>query len=488
MSAILMATRQWVLSQINQNVASVFKWGGEVASVTNLPGYDSSNADTLKIKTSGEGALTNPVVGTVYNVTDTGANYVIVKRTANNVDSYFWDKLSENDYATLKNRVGTLETNLSTLDGAAVKKASLVDLSAASGKAETAVKASSLFSNIIAISNVDENTADYAIAGAKSVKAAVDASNTRIAALEALLDTSDSSSTISSILSRISTNETNISTNATNISSLNNDLGSVNNLSENLKSGSIGQGTSPNLVTAVNYIYSLVNTNTDAIGALSSLETTAQSTIVAAINELHSDLSTLSSNSIPTADIIGFSAATASTTVGTKVADAATFKKAINDVDTKVGTLSNLTTTAKNNVVAAVNEVKGTADAALPKNDVVAYANAATGKAADSLSFKTEIESAKSAASAANTNAESRVAKTDIATSVRASTQAVDTKVTSEKAIATEKENLLDGTTSFTTLSVDASGKIVLKGTTKDWYLKIDETEGTLSLEEAAKA
>ena len=76
------------------------------------------------------------------------------------------------------------------------------------------------------------------------------------------------------------------------------------------------------------------DTNTVSIGTLSSLTTTEKSNLVGAINELDSDLGTLSGTvSQHTTDIAGNTSA--------------------------IGNLANLTTTNKSNLVGAVNEVKG---------------------------------------------------------------------------------------------------------------------------------
>ena len=74
------------------------------------------------------------------------------------------------------------------------------------------------------------------------------------------------------------------------------------------------------------------NTNTSAIGNLESLNTTAKTNLVGAINEIDGDLGTLSG------------------TVGQHTIDIATNTSAI-------GNLASLNTTAKNNLVSAVNEV-----------------------------------------------------------------------------------------------------------------------------------
>lgn len=79
------------------------------------------------------------------------------------------------------------------------------------------------------------------------------------------------------------------------------------------------------------------DTNATAIGTLSNLTTTEKSNLVGAINEIDSDLGTLS------------------TTVGNHTT-------AIADNTSDIGTLFNLTTSAKSNLVAAVNEVDGNCD------------------------------------------------------------------------------------------------------------------------------
>lgn len=114
------------------------------------------------------------------------------------------------------------------------------------------------------------------------------------------------------------------------------------------------------LVAAINE----VNTNADAantaIGTIGSLETTATD-LVAAINEVR-DLAVAAEES----STIGTLGSLTTTAQNTLVA-------AINEVDahadtanTAIGTLASLDTTAKSNLVAAVNEVRGVAVAALP--------------------------------------------------------------------------------------------------------------------------
>lgn len=82
---------------------------------------------------------------------------------------------------------------------------------------------------------------------------------------------------------------------------------------------------------------SLADVNESSIGDLTTLTTTAKSNLVSAVNEVDSDLGTLS------------------TTVGNHTT-------AIADNTSDIGTLTNLTTTAKNNLVSAINEVDSNCD------------------------------------------------------------------------------------------------------------------------------
>lgn len=140
------------------------------------------------------------------------------------------------------------------------------------------------------------------------------------------------------------------------------------------------------------------DTNSGAIGTLSSLTTTAKTSLVAAINEVDSETSSIGDlSSLTTTDKTSLVAAVnevdsetagigtlanLTTTVKTDLVSAVneldgdignvsslttTAKSsavaAINELDGEVGTLSSLTTTAKTNLVAALNEVDGNADA-----------------------------------------------------------------------------------------------------------------------------
>ena len=89
------------------------------------------------------------------------------------------------------------------------------------------------------------------------------------------------------------------------------------------------------------------------IGTLSALTTTAKDSIVGAVNELDADIG---SEVTARTD--------ADTTLGTRIDGEVTAREQADTalgtrIDTEVGTLSALTTTAKDNVVAAINEVNG---------------------------------------------------------------------------------------------------------------------------------
>lgn len=111
------------------------------------------------------------------------------------------------------------------------------------------------------------------------------------------------------------------------------------------------------------------DTNSSAIGTLSSLTTTAKSNLVAAINEvdgLTDGIGTLSSlTTTAKTDLVSAINEVDSETAGIgTLANLTTSAKtnlvaAINEIDGELGDLSNLTTTAKTNLVAALNEVDG---------------------------------------------------------------------------------------------------------------------------------
>lgn len=114
---------------------------------------------------------------------------------------------------------------------------------------------------------------------------------------------------------------------------------------------------------------SLADNNETAIGDLSNLTTTAKTNLVGAINEVDSDLGTLSTTVGNHTTAIGNN----TTAIGDLTNLTTTAKNnlvsAINEVDSQantntsnIGSLSNLDTTAKNNLVSALNEVKGLVD------------------------------------------------------------------------------------------------------------------------------
>ena len=109
------------------------------------------------------------------------------------------------------------------------------------------------------------------------------------------------------------------------------------------------------------------------MGNLASLTTTAKSTAVAAINELDAQIGSAASSSG-----IGTSIDTDGTLKANAVDVAAVLADGIitNDklaTDVKIGSLSTLTTAAKGNVVAAINELDTAIDALVaPTGDDIA--------------------------------------------------------------------------------------------------------------------
>lgn len=99
------------------------------------------------------------------------------------------------------------------------------------------------------------------------------------------------------------------------------------------------------------------DTNATSIGDLSSLTTSAKTSLVAAANELDSKVATNTNNIATNTSNI----ATNTTHIGT-LSNLTTSAKtdlvvAANEINAKVGNLSNLQTTAKTSTVAAINEV-----------------------------------------------------------------------------------------------------------------------------------
>lgn len=100
-------------------------------------------------------------------------------------------------------------------------------------------------------------------------------------------------------------------------------------------------------------ILELYNTFTGKIGELTSLATSAKDNIVVAVNELKTKI-----------DEEVTARTDADTALGTRIDGEVTAREQADTalgtrIDTEVGTLSALTTTAKDNVVAAINEVNG---------------------------------------------------------------------------------------------------------------------------------
>ena len=112
-----------------------------------------------------------------------------------------------------------------------------------------------------------------------------------------------------------------------------------------------------NIDTGIYNAKNEADTNATNIGTLSSLTTTAKTSLVSAINEVDGNADTANSN-------IG-TLSSLTTSAKTDVVSA------INEVDseadtntTNIGTLSNLSTTDKTNLVSAINEVDSNADTA----------------------------------------------------------------------------------------------------------------------------
>lgn len=110
------------------------------------------------------------------------------------------------------------------------------------------------------------------------------------------------------------------------------------------------------VLTATNVddaVLELYNTFTDKIGELTSLATSAKDSIVVAVNELKTKI-----------DEEVTSRTQGDTGLGTRIDEEVTARTDADTalgtrIDTEVGTLSALTTTAKDNIVAAINEVNG---------------------------------------------------------------------------------------------------------------------------------
>ena len=99
------------------------------------------------------------------------------------------------------------------------------------------------------------------------------------------------------------------------------------------------------------------DTNANAIGDLSSLTTTAKTSLVAAANEIDADVATNTNNIATNTSNI----ATNTTHIGT-LANLTTTSKtdlvvAANEINAKVGNTANLETTTKTSLVAAINEL-----------------------------------------------------------------------------------------------------------------------------------
>jgi hypothetical protein len=155
-------------------------------------------------------------------------------------------------------------------------------------------------------------------------------------------------------------------------------INEVKSIADAASSGAVpGDGTITNLKLATDV----------KVGSLATLSTTAKSTVVAAINELYTNKANTSALGTAAALNVPASGNAASgevvkgtdtrlsdsrtpvshTHVAASITDFQTTVTANTTVaanNTAIGTLSSLTTTAKSNLVVAINEVKATADAA----------------------------------------------------------------------------------------------------------------------------
>lgn len=133
---------------------------------------------------------------------------------------------------------------------------------------------------------------------------------------------------------------------ATPIQSNSNNIGSLSSLQTTTKSSLVG---------AINENLGKINTNITNIGTLTTLQTTSKSSLVGAINENKGNISTNSSN-------IGSLSSLTTTAKSTLVAAVNEVKSQAGTNATSIGTLSSLTTTTKTSVVSAVNEHVGRTD------------------------------------------------------------------------------------------------------------------------------
>lgn len=99
------------------------------------------------------------------------------------------------------------------------------------------------------------------------------------------------------------------------------------------------------------------DTNATAIGDLSSLTTTAKTSLVAAANEIDADVATNTNNIATNTSNIATNTSAIGTLSNLTTTSKTDLVVAANEINSKVGNLANLDTNAKGNTVAAINEV-----------------------------------------------------------------------------------------------------------------------------------
>lgn len=99
------------------------------------------------------------------------------------------------------------------------------------------------------------------------------------------------------------------------------------------------------------------DTNATAIGDLSSLTTTAKTSLVAAANEIDADVATNTNNIATNTSNIATNTSAIGTLSNLTTTSKTDLVVAANEINAKVGNLASLDTTAKGNTVAAINEV-----------------------------------------------------------------------------------------------------------------------------------
>lgn len=131
--------------------------------------------------------------------------------------------------------------------------------------------------------------------------------------------------------------------------------------------------------TAIHNAYSLASITSTNLGDISDLTTTAKTDVVSAINEVDSDLGTLSTTVANHTIAIGDNTTAIGTLANLTTTAKTDLVSAVNEVDlvasnnaTSIGTLANLDTTAKSNLVSAINEVNTNTDNLTNKFDLTA--------------------------------------------------------------------------------------------------------------------